>query len=121
MSIFDSELIRDQISHCVIMDKVTSKDDYGGYETTWKDGAPFDAIITENSSLEASIASVQQETTFYGVKTERNVPLEYHTAFKRLSDGKTFRIKNAEGLKSPSFSPMNMKQMMAEEYELVTE
>lgn len=119
MSIFDSELIQDQLTACVIMDKITAQDGYGGYVTTWQEGAPFDAIITENGSLEASIAAVEQSTTFYGVKTARAVPLEYHTAFKRLKDGKTFRIKDSEGLKTPSFSAMDMKQLQAEEFELV--
>ena len=121
MSIFDSPLIQDQLCACVIMDRVTSNDGYGGYKRTWKDGAGFDAIITENSSVEASVAAQMTSSTYFGVKCRRNVPLEYHTAFKRLSDGKTFRIKNSESVKTPSFSAMDMKQLEAEEFELLDE
>lgn len=121
MSIFDSPLIQDQICRCVIMDKTTAKDGYGGYVIAWQAGAEFDAIITENSSVEAAVAAQMTSSTFYGVKTQRAVPLEYHTCFKRLSDGKTFRIKNSESIKSPSFSNMDMKQLEAEEFELPIE
>ena len=121
MSIFDSPLIKDQLTKCVIMDKTTAMDGYGGYVFTWKEGAEFDAIITENSSVEAAVAQAMTSSTFYGVKTKRDVPLEYHTCFKRLSDGKTFRIKNSESVKSPSFSAMDMKQLEAEEFELPIE
>lgn len=121
MSIFDSPLVKDQLCACVIMDRVTSNDGYGGYIRKWSEGAAFDAIITENSSVEASVAAQMTSSTYYGVKCRRNVPLEYHTAFKRVSDGKTFRIKNSESMKSPSFSAMDMKQLEAEEFELLDE
>ena len=121
MNIFDSPLVKDQLCACVIMDRVTSNDGYGGYKRKWSAGAAFDAIITENSSVEASVAAQMTSSTFYGVKCRRNVPLEYHTAFKRVSDGKTFRIKNSESMKTPSFSAMDMKQLEAEEFELLDE
>lgn len=121
MSMFASMLINDQLESCVIMDRTTAKDGYGGYIWVWKAGAEFGAVITENSSQEAQIAQAITEVTTYGIKVEKNVPLFHHTAFKRLSDGKTFRITRAEAMKSPSFSALNMKTLEAEEFELLTE
>lgn len=116
MSIFDSPLMQDQKTKCCFKNKVISDDNIGGYVTEWLDGATFDAIITENSSIQAAIAGIATQSTFYGVKVMRSVPLEYHTVFKRLADGKLFRITNSEALLSPGFSALDMKQLQAEEF-----
>lgn len=120
MSIFDSPLIQDSLEKCVILNKAITNDGYGGYKTTYTDGADFDAVITENNSIEAQVASVDTSKTFYGVKTKRNVPLEYNTVFKR-KDGTVYRITVADSMDSPSFSAMDMKVLQAEEYKLVVE
>lgn len=116
MSIFDSELLNEYTKEYVFLNKAIVQDKVGGYKTIWTPGAKFDAIVTENNSTEALVASIENKTTFYGVKVERAVPLEYHTVFKRIEDGKTFRIRNADSMTTPSFSEMNMKQLEAEEY-----
>ena len=120
MSMFASTLIADQLTKCCFMDKTTAPDGYGGYVWKWQAGAEFDAIITENSSIEASIAQAISEVTTYGIKVSKNVPLMHHTVFKRLSDNKVFRITRAEAMLSPSFSPLDMKTLDAEEFELLT-
>lgn len=116
MSIFDSELIQDYMTACVFLNQSVVADGYGGYITTWTEGAPFDAVIIENNTTEAQVAGIAHKTTFYGVKVERNVPLEFHSVFKRLKDGKIFRIRVADSMDSPSFSPMDLKQLEAEEF-----
>lgn len=116
MSIFASDLMADQTVDCVFMNKAIVLDEYGGYSESWTDGAPFEAVITENNSTEAIAAGLQFKTTFYGVKVARNVPLEYLSVFKRLKDGKTFRIRNADGMNSPNTSVLDMKQLQAEEW-----
>lgn len=118
MSIFDSPLIQDQIEECVILNKAIVPDGYGGYKTTYSDGAPFEAVITENNSIEAQVAGIEHQKTFYGVKTRRDVPLEYNSIFRR-ADGSTYRITASEAMDSPSFSAMDMKVLQAEEFELV--
>ena len=116
MSIFDSEVIKEYLEDCRFLNQAVVDDGVGGYKSVWTLGAHFDAVITENSTTETIVAGIQNKTTFYGVKTERRVPLEYHTVFMRMSDRKTFRIRTPDGLKSPSFSPMDIKQLDAEEY-----
>lgn len=116
MSIFDSELIKESIRECAFLNQAIEPDGYGGYTTTWTEGATFPAVITENNSTEATVASIAHKTTFYGVKVPRNVPLEYHSVFIRKEDGRVFRIRNADSIKSPSFSAMDIKQLEAEEY-----
>lgn len=120
MSIFDSPLIQDQLETCIILNKAIVLDGYGGYKTTYTNGAPFDAVITENNSIEAQVAGVNTSKTFYGVKTRREVPLEYNMVFKR-ADGTTYRISVADAMTAPSFSAMDMKVLQAEEYKIVEE
>lgn len=118
MSIFDSPLIKDQIETCTIMNKAIVPDGYGGYKVKYTAGATFAAVVTENNSIEAQVAGVSTSKTFYGVKTTRNVPLEYHTVFKR-TNGNTYRISVADAMDAPSFSAMDMQVLQAEEFQLV--
>lgn len=120
MSIFDSPLIQDQLEVCTILNKAIGPDGYGGYKTTYTDGATFEAVITENNSVEAQVAGISTSKTFYGVKTRRNVPLEYNSVFRR-SNGSTYRISVADAMDAPSFSAMDMKVLQAEEYKIVQE
>ena len=118
MSIFDSELLQNYTSECCFMNLAIVDDDYGGYERTWTEGASFSAVITENLSQPAVVAGIENKTTFFGVKVEKDVPLVFNSVFKRKSDGLYFRIRNADAMESPSASPLNMKVLNAEEYKL---
>lgn len=119
MDIFDSPLLNDQKTECVFLNKAIELDDVGGYNTVWYVGAPFDAVITENNSLEATIAGQDREKTYYGVKVKSSLPIDYHTVFMRKKDNATFRITTADAMKAPSISPLGMKQLQAEEYKPV--
>lgn len=121
MSIMDSDLLNEYMSKCVFMNQSIQRDGYGGYESVWTAGADFDAVITEDLSRQATIAGLELATSFYGVKVENSVPLEFHSVFKRVSDGKTFRIRSSDVLKSPSFSPLGMKMLQAEEFDINNE
>lgn len=118
MSIFDSPLIQDQTVTCKFMTKTITFDTVGGYGVKWVPGVDFDAVITENSSLEATIAGLEKEKTMYGVKVKKELPLEHNMVFIRVKDQKTFRITTAEGMKAPDISALGMKCLQAEEYVL---
>ena len=121
MSIFESELLKNYTKECCFMNLAIVDDDYGGYVKKWTEGAHFSAVITENTSQPAVVAGIEHKTTFYGVKTERNVPLEFNSVFMRIEDGRTFRIRNADAMESPNMSAMDMKVLNAEEYVLTEE
>lgn len=116
MDIFESPLLKDQTKDYVFLNKSIELDDVGGYDTKWYVGAPFVAVVTENTSLEATVAGQAQEKTFFGVKVKKSLPMEYHTVFRRVEDGAIFRITTADAMKAPSISPLGMKQLQAEEY-----
>lgn len=110
-------LLTDNMVSCHLLDKVTTADGYGGFSTTWAEGAPFDAAIVYNTSLEAKVAERQGVKDLYTVTTKRNIVLDYHDVFRRDSDGQIFRV-TTDGLdnKTPVNAGLDMRQVDAEEY-----
>lgn len=114
MSLLDSAM-----TPCVLMDRVTVSDGTGGYIPTWKDGAQFDAAITFDTSMQARVGEVQGVKSLYTVTTRKNMNLQGRDIFKRLEDGKTFRVtSDGDDNKTPSSAQLNMRQVTAEEYVL---
>lgn len=109
-------LLDDSMVSCVIMDKTTAADGYGGYTTNWSDGAPIQAAIVYNNSMEARIADKQGVTSLYTITTRKNINLQYGQVIKRLKDGKYFRItSDGDDNQTPTSATLNMRQVNAEE------
>ena len=112
-------LLSEAMENCVILNKQTTQDTYGGYITTWADGAEFKAAITFDTSLEARVADKQGVSSLYTVTTSRSLTLEYHDVFRRVSDGKIFRVTSDGDDKYTSRSAgLNMRQVTAEEWSI---
>lgn len=112
-------LIDDFKTDCVLMEKTRQPDGEGGFVTTWTEGAKFQAAIVFNNSMEARVAEKQGVTNLYTVTTDRNAGLEYHDVFKRLSDGKIFRVtSDGEDAKTPEVATFAFSQVSAEEWTL---
>lgn len=114
-------LLSDAMTTCVILNKHTEPDGYGGYITTWADGAEFKAAIVLDSSMEARIGEKQGVTALYTVTTPRALNLQYHDVFRRVEDGKIFRVtSDGDDKKTPKSAGLDMRQVSAEEGELVS-
>ena len=112
-------LLSGAMEQCVMLDKRTEADGYGGFITIWVEGASFNAAIVLDSSMQARIAEHEGVTGLYTVTTEKIVNLQFHDVFKRLSDGKIFRVKSdGDDKKTPSVATLNMRQVSAEEWRL---
>lgn len=110
-------LLDEAMETCVLMDKTTSSDGYGGIITTWVDGASFQAAITFDTSIEARTAEKQGVTSLYTVTTSRSLTLEYHDVFKRVRDNKIFRVtSDGDDKYTPASATLNMRQVTAEEF-----
>lgn len=104
---------------CVVLNKSTIDDGYGGYITTWSEGAMFKAAIAFASSIQARQAEKQGVTSLYSVFTDKSMTLQYHDVFKRLSDSKIFRVtSDGDDEFTPESSPLNKRRVTAEEYTL---
>lgn len=112
-------LLTEQMEACVMLDKTTAPDGYGGYVSRYVEGAPFTAAITFDTSMEARVAERQGITSMYTVTTGKEMTLEYHDVFRRIDDGKIFRVtSDGDDKHTPVSASLNMRQVTAEEWEL---
>lgn len=112
-------LLEEATEKCILLDKHTVPDGYGGYRPTYVDGAEFDAAITFDTSIEARIADKQGVTSRYTVTTTKAMTLEYHDVFRRVRDNKIFRVtSDGDDKYTPASATLNMRQVTAEEWSL---
>ena len=112
-------LLDEAMDKCQYMDKVRVPDGYGGVTTTWHDGAEFYAAIVFDTSMEARVADKQGVTSLYTVTTRKNMTLEYHDVFRRIRDGKIFRVtSDGDDKHTPASANLDMRQVTAEEWSL---
>lgn len=112
-------LMDDYKFNCVLLDKQRTSDGEGGWVTKWVEGAKFEAAITFTNTMEARIAEKQGVTSFYTVSTGKNAMLNYHDVFKRLYDGKIFRVtSDGEDVQTPERASFSLAQVTAEEWSL---
>ena len=114
-------LLTELMDECVMLDKTTVPDGYGGYIPRYVDGAEFMAVITFDTSMEARTAEKSGVTSLYTVTTGKEMTLEYHDVFRRLKDGKILRVtSDGDDKHTPESASLNMRQVTAEEWELPT-
>lgn len=114
-----NSLLKERMEACIIMDKSTQSDGYGGIITVWTPGAEFTAAIVLDNSLQAKIAEKQGVTALYTITTYKDINLQYHDVFKRKEDGKIFRVtSDGDDKHTPKSASLNMRQVSAEEWEL---
>ena len=112
-------LLDEAMEKCVLLNKTTAPDGYGGYITTWADGAEFKAAIVFDTSMQARVADKEGVTSLYTVTTKKALTLEYHDVFRRVSDGKVFRVtSDGDDKYTPASAGLNMRQVTAEEWSL---
>lgn len=119
MSLLDEYI--EETGVCVFLDRVSEPDGRGGIIYRYREGAEFAAAIYLDNSLEIETAQKQGVTGIYQVTTPKSVRLEYHSVFKRKSDGQTFRITSKDAKKTPASSTLDMRVVRAEEYEIPAE
>lgn len=114
MSLLDSAM-----SKCVMMDKSTHPDGFGGIVTDWKDGSEFMAAIVFDSSMQARIGQHQGVKSLYTVTTNKSIVMQFHDVFRRVEDGKIFRVtSDGDDKASPKSSMLDIRQVTAEEWTL---
>ena len=106
-------------TRCQMLDKTTVDDGMGGYTKQWVNGATFDAAISLDDSVQAQTAMAAGVKGVYTVTTKRNVNLQFHDVFRRLSDSKIFRVTtDGDDKKTPPTAGLDMRSVRAEEWVL---
>lgn len=112
-------LVNEFKTPCVFMEKKGEEDGEGGRKATWTEGNKFMAAVVFDTSVEARRAEKESVASRYIVTAERGTVLAYHDVFKRLSDGKVFRV-NSDGddKVTPDRATFQFVQVTAEEWAL---
>lgn len=113
-------LLYDAMDDCVMLNKVTVPDGYGGRIDTWQESSfVFSAAIVFDTSIQARRAEAEGVTSLYTVTTQRALTLEFHEVFKRVKDGKIFRVtSDGDDKYTPKSATLDMRQVTAEEWSL---
>ena len=110
-------LLDEAMEVCVLLDKVTTADGYGGYRTEYRDGAECSAAIVFDTSMAARTGEKAGVTSLYTVTTRKALILQYHDVFRRERDGKIFRVtSDGDDKYTPASAGLDMRQVTAEEY-----
>jgi hypothetical protein len=109
------------VEKCVLLTKSARRDGQGGTHTAWTDGAEFDAWFDLDSSTSAQIAEQQGVKSLYTIYVSRDAPVAALDAFRRVSDGATFRVtSDGADKRTPPTSALDMRQYKAERWVLPT-
>lgn len=113
-------LVQESMTQCVLLLRDQLPDDEGGLvPSAWEEGDRFQAAVVCDQSLQARMAEKQGVTGLYTVTCVPGIVLEYHDVFRRLSDGKVFRVTSDGGdRKTPPRASFQFSQVTAEEWEL---
>lgn len=112
-------ILEQSMVDCVMLDKVSVDDGIGGLKKVYVDGAGFKSAIPLDNSITARIAEKDGVTNLYTVYTRKNINLQKHDVFKRLEDGKIFRVtSDGDDDKTPTGAQLNLRKVSAEEWSL---
>lgn len=110
-------LLSESMTTCVLLDKQRIPDGEGGFTENWVDSVNFEAAIVFDTSMEARIGSKQGVTSRYTVTVPRGIRLSFHDVFRRISDGKIFRVtSDGDDKVTPPSASFAFSQVTAEEW-----
>ena len=111
-------LLADAMERCAFINAAIVDDGRGSNVTTYTQCGTFYAAFELQNSLNEAVAMAQGVKGIFRVTTERDVRLEFHQIFKRLSDNKTFRVDSKDDSHTPETANLNMRVVRAEEWEV---
>ena len=110
-------LLTQAMEDVVMLEKKRVPDGEGGFTVEWVDGVSFKSAITFDSSMEARTAEKQGVTSLYTVTVPVNAKLEYHDVFRRVRDGKVFRVtSDGDDKITPASASFQFAQVTAVEW-----
>lgn len=110
-------LLSESMTACVMLDKSRKPDGEGGFVDVWAESVEFEAAIAFDSSMEARIGQKSGVTSLYTVTVPKGVRLAYHDVFRRISDGKVFRVtSDGDDKMTPARASFQVLQVTAEEW-----
>jgi hypothetical protein len=116
---FDNPMLDVNRHQCVLLEHVRVSDGMFGSKMTWKDGMNFPVIFEQDSSTDALIAEQEGTKSTYKGYVHKNMEVKYHDVFRRITDGKIFRVtRDGDDNKTPSTSELDARCIVIERWEL---
>ena len=110
-------LLSEAMESCVMMDKTTVPDGYGGFSVAYVQGARFLAAVVLDDSIQARTSMAEGLKSVYTITTEKNINLQFHDVIMRKRDNKIFRVtSDGDDKHTPQTAGLNMRQVSAEEW-----
>jgi hypothetical protein len=109
-------LLDEAKEQCVMLDRQSRSDGRGGIIYNWTDGADFSACIYLENSLNQMIAEAQGVKGVYQITVDKAIRLAFNDVFRRVSDGRTFRVTSRDDNETPDSAALNMRVVRAEDY-----
>ena len=104
---------------CILMEKKRVPDGEGGWTVVWTDSLEFEAAVVMDTTLNARVAEKEGMTAVYTVTTDKGFPLDFHDVFRRVRDGKVFRVtSDSSDKETPDVATFQFHQVNAEEWQL---
>lgn len=117
-----NNLLWSMAENFVMMDRISRKNDYGGTDKVWIEGAAFQAVVIKNNSPEVKLAEQQGVKEIFTIVVDKGTELEYHDVIRRVSDGDVFRITSiTKDSEAPMASTVPITKVTAERWELTGE
>jgi len=108
-------LLDDSMEKCILMNRQTVDDGYGGYKNIWSNGVNFSASFVVDESTLAQIAEKLGVTEKYTITTRRVMTLNANDYIQRVRDGKYFHItSNGGDMETPESAGLDMRVVTAE-------
>jgi len=112
-------LLNEAMEKSYIMDKTTTKDQYGSVKTIWKKGAEIMIAYSFDASTQARVAQQQEVNNRFTLLTKKSVILRFPDVVQRASDGKYFRItSDGDDNRTPKSAGLDLRAVEAEEWEI---
>lgn len=111
-------LLENAMRRCAFLNEAIESDERGSRYSIWTQGAEFMAAFELTNSLNEAVAQAQGVKGIYRVTVSPDVRLEYHKVFKRLEDGKVFRVESKDDAATPETATLNMRVVRADEWEV---
>lgn len=106
-------------TECVMIDKRTVPDGYGGFTPVWVEGATFTAAIIKDTSSVARVAERDGLSEIYTAVVDKGIPLQFHDVFKRIGDNQIFRVtSNIVDSEAPARSSVQIGKVSLEKWVL---
>ncbi len=110
-------LYEEAMEACVLLTEKHTPDGSGGTVTAWEDGVSFRAAVVLDTSAGIVAGDMARVQNVYSVYVDPADALSYHAVFRRVSDGRVFRV-SSEGKTAPARASFRLSVCTAEEWEV---